>query len=236
MKQGPFAPTGLCCPGHRHYYDPLRLPLGRPPLPVAGYRRTRFPIPAGPGPRRGSPVPRTTFRPFRAPYAGGFLGTRSRFPSAFRGLRPRGTGSAPPWPRLGGEYLFDAAGFASCCGPAGCPPPHGTLPRASHPGSHPSTAGALPQTLASLRTGLTPAGRPGLVARLPPSPPFRAQGPSYWTHTTFGTRSTAPKGVCACRGCAQPVEAGPARRWPAPREDEGGTTARTSSGWPRNER
>jgi hypothetical protein len=103
MKQGPFAPTGLCCPGHRHYYDPLRLPLGRPPLPVAGYRRARFPVPAGPGPRRVSPVPRTTFRPFRAPYAGGFLGTCSRTPGAFRGLRPRGTGSAPPWPRLGGN-------------------------------------------------------------------------------------------------------------------------------------
>jgi hypothetical protein len=33
MKQGPFARTGLCCPGRRHYYDPLRLPLGCLPLP-----------------------------------------------------------------------------------------------------------------------------------------------------------------------------------------------------------
>ena len=40
MKQGPFAPAGLCCPGDRHYYDPLRLPLGRPPFPgIAGYRQ-----------------------------------------------------------------------------------------------------------------------------------------------------------------------------------------------------
>jgi hypothetical protein len=34
MTQGPFARAGLCCPGRRHYYDPLRLPLGCPPLPV----------------------------------------------------------------------------------------------------------------------------------------------------------------------------------------------------------
>jgi hypothetical protein len=30
MKCGPFAPGGLCCPADQHYYDPLRLPLGRP--------------------------------------------------------------------------------------------------------------------------------------------------------------------------------------------------------------
>jgi hypothetical protein len=30
MKQGPFARAGLCCPDRRHYYDPLRLPLGHP--------------------------------------------------------------------------------------------------------------------------------------------------------------------------------------------------------------
>ena len=44
MKQGPFPPDRLCCPVHRRYYDPLRLPLGRPPLPgVTGYRRACFP-------------------------------------------------------------------------------------------------------------------------------------------------------------------------------------------------
>ena len=42
VKQGPFAPDGLCCPGHRHYYDPLRLPLGCRPLHGAtAYRPTR---------------------------------------------------------------------------------------------------------------------------------------------------------------------------------------------------
>ena len=62
MKQGPFARDRLCCPARRHYYDPLRLPLGRRPLPgVTGYRQSTLPTPAGSGPRRASPVPTTTF-------------------------------------------------------------------------------------------------------------------------------------------------------------------------------
>ena len=51
MKCGPFAPGGLCCPADQHYYDPLRLPLGRPDhfpgSPVIGGHR--FPHPAGDG-------------------------------------------------------------------------------------------------------------------------------------------------------------------------------------------
>jgi hypothetical protein len=44
MKQMPFAPDGLCCPVGRHYYGPLRLPLGSPPLPgSAGYGRATLP-------------------------------------------------------------------------------------------------------------------------------------------------------------------------------------------------
>jgi hypothetical protein len=56
MKCGPFAPAGLCCPAHRHYYDPLRLPLGCPPFPgIAGYRRASLPAPRRPRGRGGSP-------------------------------------------------------------------------------------------------------------------------------------------------------------------------------------
>ena len=55
MKQGPFAQGRLCCPARRHYYDPLRLPLGRRPLPgVTGYRPTRSRPPQGRG--RGGPL------------------------------------------------------------------------------------------------------------------------------------------------------------------------------------
>ena len=43
MKQGPFARTGLCCPGRQHYYGPLRLPLGSLAFPVTGYRQGCFP-------------------------------------------------------------------------------------------------------------------------------------------------------------------------------------------------
>ena len=99
MKCGPFAmwpafPTS-------DYYDPLRLPLGRPlhfpGSPVIGGAS----LPAAPqatGPRRLSRVPRTTIRTFNAQYAGGFLSARSRIPRAFHGLRRRLNGSAPPWP------------------------------------------------------------------------------------------------------------------------------------------
>src|SRR5262245_66125480 len=110
MKQGPFAPGGLCCPADQHYYDPLRLPLGSPPLPgFAGYRRATLPAPHFAGPRRLSPVPRTTVRPFHAPYAGRFFGDRSRSKIAFHGLRRTSTGSAPPWPRLTTGINDDAA-------------------------------------------------------------------------------------------------------------------------------
>jgi hypothetical protein len=82
------------------YYDPLRLPLDRPThfpgSPVIG--RHRFPPPAAAGPRRLSPVPRTTVRAFNAQYAGGFFSARSRIPGAFHGLRRRVIGSAPSWP------------------------------------------------------------------------------------------------------------------------------------------
>ena len=168
MKQGPFTPGRLCCPPHHRYYDPLRLPLDRPPLPgFTGYRQHRFPTPAGSGPRRPSPVPTTTFQPFHAPCAGRFLGTSSRTSGAVHGLRPRETGSAPPCPAHRAGVPNDAAGFASCCGPVSCSPPHrGFVAPLRPPGSHPASGAALPRTLASPRTGLTPAGCRELVARL----------------------------------------------------------------------
>ena len=99
MKRGPFAmwpafPTS-------DYYDPLRLPLGRPHhfpgSPVIGGAS----LPATPqatGPRRLSRVPKATVRTFNAQYAGGFLSARSWTKDAFRGLRRGRTGSAPPYP------------------------------------------------------------------------------------------------------------------------------------------
>ena len=134
MKQGPFPPAGLCCPvpsgGTTTPSDSLVAACHFPASPVIG--RHCFPNPIGSGPPRASPVPTTTFRPFHAPYAGGFLGTRSRLSGAVHGLRHRNTGSAPSWPARA-VILNDAAGFASCCGPVGCPPrTGGGLPPPRH--------------------------------------------------------------------------------------------------------
>ena len=97
MKQGPFAHRGLCCPAadiaNMAPSDSLWATHHFPGAPVIG--RTCFPTPAGPGPRRASPVPATPFCPFHVPYAGGFFGICSRFPDAFHGLRQIHTGSAP---------------------------------------------------------------------------------------------------------------------------------------------
>jgi hypothetical protein len=91
MKQGPF-PCGRVVLSRAvwRYYDPsdsLVAACRFPASPVIG--RHCFPNPAGSGPPRASPVPTTPFRPFHAPYAGGFLGTRSRLPGAVHGLGHR---------------------------------------------------------------------------------------------------------------------------------------------------
>jgi hypothetical protein len=124
MKRGPF-PMWPAFPSPE-YYDPLRLPLGRPHhfpgSPVIG----RASLPATPqatGPRRLSRVPRTTVRTFNAQYAGGFLSARSWIPDAFRGLRRRVTGSAPSIPRPQTGSLDDAcSGFTHVADRAVAPP------------------------------------------------------------------------------------------------------------------
>src|SRR5919204_693007 len=65
------------------------------------------------------------------------------------------------------------------------PAPHrGRSSSASTPGSRPTPGVLLPGTLASPRTGLTPAGCRELIARLRRgAPPFGGpRRPSYWTH------------------------------------------------------
>jgi len=99
-----------------------RSPLLRP-APTAARPPRRFPgspvidrasLPATPqatGPRRLSPVPRTTIHTFHAQYAGGFLSARSRIPGAFHGLRRCATGSAPSLPAKGGPLDDACSGF-----------------------------------------------------------------------------------------------------------------------------
>jgi hypothetical protein len=104
------------------YYDPLRLPGGRLPLPgLAGYRQALLP------------------EPRRLGATEGLSSSHDNLPTVPRPLRrrvpwhPLQAPRCRPWPspseyRLGSllaacaVILNDAAGFASCCGPVGCPP------------------------------------------------------------------------------------------------------------------
>jgi hypothetical protein len=121
------------------YYDPLRLPLGRPHhfpgSPVIG----RASLPAAPqatGPRRLSRVPRTTIRTFNAQYAGGFISARSWTKSAFHGLRRRLTGSAPSPPPAGGPLDDACSGFTHVADRAVAPAPLRTRPLGHARGLH----------------------------------------------------------------------------------------------------
>ncbi len=151
------------------YYDPLRLPLGRPlhfpGSPVIGGAS----LPAAPqatGPRRLSRVPRATIRTFNAQYAGRFFSARSWTKSAFHGLRRERRGSAPALDRLAADRLTTLARASLALQTAR------SLPPRSHPASRPRTGASLPGTQASPRTGLAPAGRPELVAPTSCGPPF----------------------------------------------------------------
>lgn len=81
MNQGPFARAGLCCPDRHHYYDPLRLPLDRLPLPgIAGYRQACFP-----GPRPGAEE--------------GLSSSQDNLLAIPRPLTPEGSSASAPGPK-----------------------------------------------------------------------------------------------------------------------------------------
>ena len=106
MKQGPFARGRLCCPARRHYYDPLRLPLGCRPFPgVTGYRQARSRPPQGRG--RGGPLqfPRPPSDRSTSPTPEGPSAPAPGSTGAFHGLRQIHTGSAPSSPLKRRESL-----------------------------------------------------------------------------------------------------------------------------------
>jgi len=154
----------LSCPSSLLRPPPTPSRLPSPSLAsVIGRRAART---ADPRPRRASPVPRTTFWPFHALYAGRFLGTRSRIPGAVHGLRPSETGSAPPCSAIRRTGITTLVRLHSRCGPASCHRLHAVSSFRFDAGISPDAGNQLPGTLASPRTGLAPAGCPQLVARL----------------------------------------------------------------------
>src|SRR5690606_11775479 len=122
-----------------------------------------------------------TIRPFRAPYAGGSIGVRSR------------TQEHLPWPSPPGHGLGsltrnnDAAGFTSRYGPAS------RIHPAPTPASQPKLGASLPGTLASPRTGLTPASHRELTVKLRHNNHLRLPWrPNFWTHTQGCRQRIAP--------------------------------------------
>jgi hypothetical protein len=174
----------------------------RPPRPLPGFAGYRWGIasraPQATGPRRLSRVPRTTIRTFNAQYAGGFFSARSWTKSAFHGLRRARTGSAPSTPARRRDRLTTLAQASLTLQTARLPRP------ASHPASRPRTGASLPGTQASPRTGLTPAGRPELVAPTSCGSPFPHGAGAVPAHS----RKAAAIGA---RGAAAPSRGGSSR-------------------------
>ncbi len=149
-----------------------------------------------------------TIRPFRAPYAGGSIGVRSR------------TQEHLPWPSPPGHGLGsltrnnDAAGFTSRYGPAS------RIHPAPTPASQPKLGASLPGTLASPRTGLTPASHRELTVKLRHNNHLRLPWrPNFWTHTLGSPRHATPaapprKGLR--RRTRPPLDAVPRRAAAAP--------------------
>jgi hypothetical protein len=123
-----------------------RHPAGRTRLRGnTAYTRPSLPgqTTAGPGTARASPVPAPTIRPCRSLYPGGFLTAAP--PGSSRRPWP-----SPRFPRLGSPLshsrglAYEAAGFTSRCGPAGCSPQRGFRRWASTPGVAPTPPACYP--------------------------------------------------------------------------------------------
>jgi len=167
VKQGPFAPGRLCCPAHRHYYDPLRLPFGCLPFPgISGYRKAccsgRRPeaeeglsssednLLAIPRPLRREVLRHPLQDPRCLPW-----------PSPFR----NGLGS-PLFHPLGQTGTTTLVGLHLRYGLVSCHRLAAVSSLRFDAGISPDVRSQLPGTLASPRTELAPAGCPQLVTRL----------------------------------------------------------------------
>jgi hypothetical protein len=124
------------------------------------------------------------------------MSTRSRIPDAVHGLRRQSAGSAPPCPAHTG-FPYDAADFASCCGPASCHPHRqGVVAplrrRALTRRREPRYQGPWRLPGPDFHRLAAPNLSPGYVMTTSQRCSWR---PSCWTHTCPG-RSRAGGGVC----------------------------------------
>ena len=146
------------------YYCRLRLPAGRRPFPLTGYKTARSDGTAAVGPARASTVPVVPFRTFRALYAEEFLAAAIQGLHRFHGLRPEGRGSALPYPAHTGTFTARQASLDAT--DRSVAPPS----RASDAGLRPrpfpdEAASLLTGSLTITRAGLTPAGDDELPTR-----------------------------------------------------------------------
>ena len=165
MDKAGGLPSGTLCCRHRHQYrmPPSDCLSAGTPLRLATYRSPRSGgcVPSGGG---GSPqLPHRPSHHSTPSTPGGSSALHLQVLRAFHGLRPIQPGSAPPCsPR--GANLVDAAGFPLCCGLVGRSSPHRrTLSRRFTGWLSPDGGRQLSGSLVSTRTGLSPAGRCGLV-------------------------------------------------------------------------
>jgi len=164
----------------QRYYDPLRLPLDHPPLPVTGYRRACFPPP-----QDGAEEALSSSQD-----------TLPTVPQSLRREVPRHPLQDPrclPWPSpknhgLGSSLFPLTRAFLTTLqlslnvtDRSVARPQKGLCHSASTTRISPAAGSQLPGTLASPQTGLTPAGCPELDARLHRTL-LSLQRPSYWTH------------------------------------------------------
>jgi hypothetical protein len=178
MKCGPFPPGALCCTpisSTTTRSDCLSTARHFPGSPVIGAHR--FPPPQRRG-RGGSPQfpgrPSARSTP-NTPGGSSAPAPGSQAPSvAFAVHTPA---RHPLFPPNGGSLTTLAqASLALQTGRL--------LGPASHPASRPRTGASLPRTRASPRTGLSPAGRPELVARIY----VMSNSFSSWRPSSLGAR------------------------------------------------
>jgi hypothetical protein len=177
-KQRSFPHRWLCCPpgsiGTTTASDalPARRPLPGS-SPVIGHRLSRGDhaarIDRG-GPPQFPPSPSARSTPSTP---GSSSRLRSRLFTASMAFAPKDRARLSLSPPAGG-HANDAADFASCCGPCSCSPTRAfdaALRRRAFP---PDDGSLLPGSLATTRTGLTPAGDDELATEsdqlmIPPS-------------------------------------------------------------------